>query len=317
MIAMLVTAPIARADDDPVSVARRRFIEGTDLVAKAQWADALAAFSDSAALHPHPTTTYNIGACERALGRYTRARRSLERALSERGVGEMTLPPLIAEEARAFIAEIDHLLVRASVTITPAGGALAVDGRPLETLGADPLLLVAGTAPPGRGAPTPIPTFTVLLDPGNHLFTLSRKGYSDIVLNRTLTAGSTPPLHFELSRLPARLTIAADREAAAVSLDGIDVGTTPLSLERAPGGYRLLVRKNGFRPYETQFTLAAGDELNLRAQLPVEKRSLVTRWWFWTSVGAVATGAVIATYLLTVSPPPLDGGGLGWVVPIR
>ena len=55
--------------------ARAEFTTATDHVKNARWGEALAAFERSATLRPHSITTYNIGACERALGRsHDRAR---------------------------------------------------------------------------------------------------------------------------------------------------------------------------------------------------------------------------------------------------
>jgi len=304
-------ATTATAPDEALARARTRFTEGGALVRKAQWAEALTAFEESAGLHPHPVTTYNVGACERALGRYTRARAAFHRAQSQKDDAGAGLPTALTEEVDAFLAEIDHLLVRATVTIAPADAALSVDGRPLEVETAEPPLLIAGTAAPGPAAGTPA-TFGLLVGPGNHLFTLSRKGYSDIVLNRTLEPGSTPRLAFEMNRLPAHLAIASNQPAAAVSLDGLDVGTAPVTLERPAGAYRLLVRKQGFTPYETQFTVAAGEEVNLNAPLSPEKKSVVKKWWFWTAIGVGVVGAAVLTYALTYQPPPYDCGGLGW-----
>src|SRR6187549_2520748 len=68
-------APATSAPDDPRIVEAQALYErGVVQVVKAQWAEALASFEGSAKLRPHPTTTFNVGACERALGRYARAR---------------------------------------------------------------------------------------------------------------------------------------------------------------------------------------------------------------------------------------------------
>src|SRR5262245_30948761 len=57
----------APPDDPKRTEARALYIKGVDLVEKAQWAEALAAFEASTKLYPHATTTFNVGACERAL----------------------------------------------------------------------------------------------------------------------------------------------------------------------------------------------------------------------------------------------------------
>ena len=92
-----------------------------------------------------------------------------------------------------------------------------------------------------------------------------------------------------------------------------------MTLERPAGAYRLLVRKQGFTPYETQFTVAAGEEVNLNAPLSPEKKSVVKKWWFWTAIGAAVTVAATGAYLgaKAAETPQLDGGGLGWVVKAR
>ena len=75
----LLLAGLAHGDDgedtgDPVADARRYFQQGIAHVRKSEWAEAHDAFEKSTALRPHAVTTYNLGACQRAMGRYTRAR---------------------------------------------------------------------------------------------------------------------------------------------------------------------------------------------------------------------------------------------------
>ncbi|HXK20616.1 MAG TPA: hypothetical protein VNG33_22550, partial [Polyangiaceae bacterium] len=70
-------APSAAASEpaDPaLEEARRSYREGVERVQQARWGEALAAFERSETSRKHATTTFNIGACERALGHYTRAR---------------------------------------------------------------------------------------------------------------------------------------------------------------------------------------------------------------------------------------------------
>src|SRR5262249_39632274 len=195
---------LAHADDDADS-ARAAFVEGTSLVKNAQWAEALGAFERADKLKPHPVTTYNIAQCERAMGRYTRARIGFQRALvdNEAAQGKLLSDSLVSE-AKGYLAEIDRLLSRAIITIAPEGAAITVDGRPLDaapaSLGASDgkPLLVAGTRAPGPGDAAPRGRFIVVVDPGAHVFTFIRKGYSDAVVNRTFGPGSTLELNLAL-----------------------------------------------------------------------------------------------------------------------
>jgi hypothetical protein len=328
-IILATSAPSFADDAKPVETAavtkaRDEFVAGAELVKKAQWAEALAAFERSAKLRPHAVTTYDIGACLRAMGQYTRAREALVRALAENDKsGGTQLSESLVADSKGYIAEIDHLLATATVHLTPANAAIAVDGRPLEVLaGAAMPTLVAGTLAPGAGTPPPVGSFTLVLDPGAHVVTLSRKGFADAIVNRTFLPGSTTDLKLELDRLPATLHITSNQPGAVVTVNGSDVGVAPVDVSRPAGSYRLVVKKDHFVTYESQVEVQAGEEANLEAKLFAESTSLTQRWWFWTAAGVVVAGAAVGTYFATrTSPTPerpaLDGGGLGWTLKVQ
>ncbi len=313
LVLLFLIAHSALAEEDAIAVARQHFVAGAELVRAAQWAEALLAFEKSHALRPHAVTLYNIGACERALGHYTRARAELQSAL------QPTLPESLATESKAFIGEIDRLLAHIQVTLAPPDAALAVDGRPLEMSPEDPHTLTAGTLAPGPGQPPPAQPIQLVLNPGAHVLTLSRKGFTDVVLNRTFSPGGRDQLSLELERLPAHLRIESTLPNAVVRLDGVDIGVAPIEVMRPAGGHLLVVEKPGYLPYRAQLAVQPGEEANLRVTLEVAKRSLLRRWWFWTAAGAVLASASIGTYLIVRSTevPPLDGGGLQWVAKVQ
>jgi hypothetical protein len=195
------------SEDPSVAQARDAFVLGTALARQGQWVDALAAFTRSVRARPHPVTTYNIAYCERALGRYTRARKAFKQALDEHAAGALgTLTPELLEEARNYLPEVERRLATAVVTLAPADTAVAVDGRPLELANAGDeaasddgkhgtrLVLAAGTRDGGRPEVPPAAMFDLLLDPGRHVFVLSRAGAPDAVVEETFEAGATRPL---------------------------------------------------------------------------------------------------------------------------
>jgi tetratricopeptide (TPR) repeat protein len=143
-------APGAVSEAPEIQDARDAYRLGVSLIKQGQWNDALAAFERSFRLKPDAVTAFNIGYCERALGRLTRARASFRRALAA-----PELPPDKAAEARGYVAEVESRLSRVVLTLSPAGASVAVDGRPLEVShdGGDPRApaaeLVAGTREPG------------------------------------------------------------------------------------------------------------------------------------------------------------------------
>jgi hypothetical protein len=320
LVFVLLLPPIARAADDGTAKARAEFLAGTEHVQAARWGEAIAAFERSHALRPHPLTTYNIGACERALGRYTRARDRLRAAISEdQAAGGKALDPTYAAEAKTWLDQIEGLLVHVNITLSPTHAALSVDGRPLLDDTWTKSTKVAGLAPPGPGKPLELSKVQVLLDPGPHVFVVSAKGFGDSVVNKSFGAGAKVDLVLELERLPAKLRIRATQPGAVVTVDGLDVGVAPVDLTRPPGVHAVVVRKPGFVSYSTQIDVAPGQESNLSAALEAESVPVTKRWWFWTAAGVVVTGAAVSTYFLTrptPERPAVDGGGLGWAAKV-
>lgn len=296
-----------------------KYLDGVALVKSYQWSDALVAFEAASKLYPNPQITMNMGACERALGRYVRARATLERAIAESAASTNPLPEASLVEAKGFVAEIDRVLAKVDVSIEPKEAAIAVDGRPLaeqKGQGEKPVV-AAGVLDPGPGVPPPAGRFTLILDPGVHIFTLSRKGFTDAVVNKTFAPGSSSTLDLKLDLLPATLKVTATEPGALVRIAGIDVGPAPVDVLRPAGAYHVDVKHEGFVPYATQVTVQPGEQIKLNATLAVEKPSLLTRWWFWTGAVVVIGGGAAATYFATRStpqPPPYDAGTTGWVV---
>jgi hypothetical protein len=312
------TTPITSfAADDPSAEARAAFLTGTALVEKAQWAEALAAFEQAGKLRPHPVTTYNIGACERAIGRYTRAKGAFERALEMHAKADGgRLPDHLLEDTRALVAQLDELLARAELTLVPRDATIAIDGRPLDVRGT---IALAGTRAPGPGEKVDGGTVTVVLDPGAHVITVAAPGFGGAVLNRTFAPGSKSTLRLALDELPAVLRVSADKPGAIVRIDGTDLGPAPLEVLRPAGRHQIVVTKVGHVAYETNVTVRAGEAANLRATLREETPAITSRWWFWgVAVGAVAIAAGTTWALTRPEPtrPDPGGGTLGWSVAV-
>jgi hypothetical protein len=319
LILMTVTTATAFADEEQ---AREAFRQGAGLARDAQWAAALSAFDRSYKLHPSAGTTFNIAVCERALGQYVRARRTFQRALDEKK-SDADLPDAQVQDIKRFLGEIDRLIGTIDVTLSPADATVTVDGAPLESSGAaggssgsSSSSYLAGTLPAGQGKPVSTAHFKVDVDPGAHVFVIARDGYADAVKSITVRPGEkTAKLDLNVARLPASLTVSADRPESVVSINALDVGLAPVELTRPAGKYHVVVRRPGFLAYEVDTKLEWGQKTELRAKLEPEKPSLLTRWWFWTAAGVVVVGAAVTTYAVTrpdPERPPLDGGSLGW-----
>lgn len=202
--------------------------------------------------------------------------------------------------------------------LEPPAATIAVDGRPLEptTSGAIPTL-TAGLAAPGPGQAPPSGDFKLEVDPGAHVLVLSRPGFEDIVRRETFAKGRTASLDLVLARLDGALEVRADRSGSAVAVDGIDVGSAPVTVRRPAGRYHVAVRKAGFVTFETDAVLEPGGRVELSAPLAPEKTPITKTWWFWTVAGGVVAVATATTYFVTrpdPERPAANGGGLGWVL---
>jgi hypothetical protein len=327
-LALIVVPAVARADgEDPyVTEARKTFLEGVELTRQSQWGEALAAFERSARMRPHAVTSFNVGACERALGHYVRARQAFLLATDQhQKSGGHELSDALAREAKTMLDELERIIARVDVSVSPPGSAaIAMDGRPLEAAGSSPEgpLFLAGTSPPGPGEPIAASTFRVAVDPGVHVVTFSRPGFADAVVNRTVPPGAVVALRIELDRLPSTLRIESDRPDAIVTLNTVDVGPTPVEVQRPAGLYHVVVKSPGYSDYETEISTRPGERIDLLAKLPAERPSITSRWWFWAGTGAALVAVGAGTYFLTrTSPEPqrpaVDGGGLGWVIKLQ
>jgi len=105
-------------------------------------------------------------------------------------------------DAKHYLAESDAQIVKLPVTIEPPDARLAVDGRPLEVLAArsTPPVFVAGTAEHGPPQVLSASSFELWIDPGDHVFVLSRKGKSRTVVNKTVLRGETRKLELVFDR---------------------------------------------------------------------------------------------------------------------
>lgn len=318
LAAVLLLSAAARAQPRPDSPelleARKQYAVGAELARATRWSEALAAFEQSNAYHPHPLTVFNMAVCERALGRALHARQLFRDAIRGAEAEPAQFPRSRLAEAKGYEAELTASLVTLDVKVFPGDARLSVDGRPLRVEGGQ---ASAGISEPGDPQPVPGEHFALLVDPGAHTFRVVAHGHGDVLVSKTYAPGAKSSLDLELTTLPATIHVTANVDRPVVTLDGSDVGMAPLALSRPAGAYTLRVVKQGFAPFEAKVPVGPGQELDVPANLAVEHVPLVKRWWFWTAVGVAASGVAALTYGLTreASPPPAyQGGTTGWVV---
>jgi hypothetical protein len=312
-------SPAAADEPRELVLAREAFRDGSLFAKKGRWVDALAAFRRSAELRPHPITTYDIGYCERALGHYVRAYDAFESLLRSGPAGGP--PPLSPERtklAESYLAEVSPHLVR--LTITPADRdlTLRVDGLPIEPLRQAGDRVVFAVATGERPDASPLPdAFELWLDPGTHLFLVTRKDGGRAVEAHTFAPGATATLRVAAPSPKSAPTPPANPEPAP------RVSTAPVadSPDRTWAFVAFGVGAAGLVAGSVFYGMAVSEKHDLDASCPNgtcpdetayhEQADRVGRLADFATVGFVtaAVGAGVGTYLwVTAKPSPHASG---------
>ena len=177
-------------DDDMTAEqkqADRYFKSGVALYKEGKYSEALAEFQRAYEIAPHPLVLYNIAGCYRELSRYSDAVKAYERFLAE-GKGQVPSGRLTAAQS-----ELDGILARiarVTVTVSPDGATLLVDGQEIGTLVEMPLILSPGSHELiARAAGRKDTTRTVRVASGDeHSISHTRPSSASMI-----TGGSTTP----------------------------------------------------------------------------------------------------------------------------
>lgn len=313
VILLSMCAHSALAQDDAATErARQAYARGVQLSKDEHWGDALAQFEEAEAARDAALVRFNIGYCQRALGRYVAARHTLASVLAN----PAGLDPTQLDDAKSYAAESERVIARVDVTLDPDAAALTIDGRPLLAEDGAPDTFLAGVAPTSEGKPVGKGHFTMLIDPGSHLVIAARPGHQDVAVQASYRAGEKATLALHLDTLPATVRIDTVPRQAIVRIDGREVGIAPIEIQRPAGDYKLEVASSGFETYATALKLTSGQRVELTPKLVVYRVPITKRWWFWTGAAAIVLGGVLAAYLVVRAneqPPPYDGGSTNWV----
>jgi hypothetical protein len=277
-VALGCVATSASAQQGPTvsAEAQRLLAEGIVAFEQGQNGTAIERFRAAYLAGRAPVALVNLGQALRAAGRVLEAVETFERYLREGGA---RVP---AERAAAVRETIDALrgqLASLVITSDPAGARVRLDGTEVGTTPlAAPLVVAAGV-------------HTVELDLAEYV----------VVRERVRVAGrARRAVTFRLATMQtaAQLEVSvANCEAASsrVSIDGIDLGSAPVSRRLSAGGHQLIVEAPGFARLEQELILAPRQ----RRQLRVELRRPSPAWlpWVLAGAGVIAIGAAAATII--------------------
>lgn len=143
LVAMLLAAPAAQADDSVSQDASRHFQRGVDLYSEGDFRAALVEFKKAYTLLPRATVLYDIGQTEYQLKEYAHALRTLERFLFETGAGAPHRAE-VEETVEVLRGRVGHIALTGDPEAI-AGCGIAVDDQPAGTAPlADSILVSIG-----------------------------------------------------------------------------------------------------------------------------------------------------------------------------
>lgn len=296
-LALASSPALALADGgaDKVAVARAAFEKGAALASEERWDDALAAFSESAALRPHATTTYNIGYCERALGRAVRARKHFGLALAQdQAAGGAELTPELRAASKKYLEEVRSKIATPTLIVPPTV-TITVDGRPLEPAAAG--LMLAGTRTPGPGEKVPSGHFVVEIDAGAHEIVIVAPDGRNKVAHEYFPAGTTKDVTLELPPLPPPALIDHGR---ARRTSGYILGAAGIVGLGVGAYFGLAARSTWSDAKEKCPTRASCSDEAVQLSTDARKEANIATIAFVAGGGAILGGAIL---VLTGAPP--------------
>lgn len=123
---------------------------------------------------------------------------------------------------------------------TPEGAQVFIDGDSLGT--------------------TPIDWTAIII--GGHLFTLEKPGYIRFDTTLTVIEDSVETIAIALTPRGLGLALTTTPAGAAVRIDGVDIGITPIpDYILKPDRYSLLIEKAGYAPVDTGLTVLVGQPI--------------------------------------------------------
>ncbi|MEJ7732784.1 MAG: PEGA domain-containing protein [Polyangiaceae bacterium] len=284
-LAATLAAQPARGDE-PTDAQRARATElkaGGDSAMEAfRYADALAAYDEAYAITRNPALLYNMGRALQALNRFPQALEKLEAFEREAPAELLQRVPRLA----ALIAEMRQRVATVIIRTNVDGARIVVRDT------------VVGRSP--LGAP-------LRLTAGKAVVEIEAEGYFPRKEDAELPGGGAIALDMPLySRSTTGiLVVRASAAGAEVFVDGARKGIAPLETNLPGGVHRIVVTHPDHADYETSASVVAGGRKDVVATL--ESPSVVTRWWFWGGVGAVAAASAVITIALLTERSPDSG----------
>lgn len=257
----LATSMTAHAQQD---AAREAFARGNQARRLGRLDEAASAFEESMRLSPSSAALVNLAGVYQRMGRYLHAVDLCESLLLQHNAR-----PDVRTAARTTVDIARRGLAHYRLSVVPGEAQILVDGRSPRIVDGE-----------------------LLLDPVQHVVTVSMEGHETQRMEINLSPGAHRSDEVRLRELPAQLRIEANVPEAVLRVDGVESGRGATTLVLAAREYTIEATAAGYVPYRRSVILRRGVETRISANLVVPPLAaapgLATRWWFWTGVGVVA-----------------------------
>ena len=265
----------AEVSEEDRESARQHYRRGKRHFDRGRFEEALEEFGQAYALYPHWATSNSMGVCHDRLGRPNDALRLYAQALRE---GGEEIPERQREELETRVSALRiQLGIREATTGTirvatsPAGARVSLDGT------------AAGLTP-----------VDVEVSPGSHRIEVAMDGYETTGMDVAVELGQTARAQFSLVAVvvaptTGRLVCASSPGGAVVTIDGVEVGRTPLTMSTIEAGEHLVrIALGEDRVTEETIDVPADGT----ARMTISFGGTVHQGWFWgLASAAVALGA--------------------------
>ncbi len=282
-LCMIVPA-IALADADPGSPEDQKR-RGDDAMVALRYADALSLYEQAYKTTKNAALLYNMGRAYEGLGDFPKALDNLEQFNRDASADLKARVPKLAE----LIADVSAHVAGVRVTCTVAGADIRLGTR-----------IIGTTIVGSKGFRVPS---------GPATLEISAEGYFPFKRDLTLAAGKTETVDALLASRTEKgvIKIQSPTAGASVTVDGTNWGVVPAEAFVLPGQHRVILQRDGYDTAETNVVLAAGERKDVSVPM-VTRETLTQKWWFWTGVGVVVAGGIVAGVLALTQERGADTG---------
>lgn len=247
-----------------------------------RYADAVVLYQRAYELSNDPALLYNQGRAFEALGDYPTALEKLEIFDREAPPSVHARVPGLKDLITDLRGRIATLVVR---TNAPAARLLVRQKDEGVINGEKRLSTRAGTA-------------SVEVD---------ADGFETFRRDVELSAGATLVVDANLTpKKRDALVVVRTTPSVDVLFDGRALGRSPLQVRATPGEHELVARADGYYEQRVPMTLALGDRRDVELEMK-STPGVLSKWWFWTSIGVVIAGGVATAIVLTKEGPHSNG----------